>query len=434
MSEIFRNRNAELIVIGTLMTDARAHNFLTDLSPQDFTDPELRAVFKVITDLTSQNKPVSLPILDDVTKSTLTDTLLDASNHATSPVLIPHHVESIREASVRRQVSEIASTLYKDMGDRSIDLPACLESVRSKLGGMSTSRHEWISAQDLATDTSAWLEELSQGLIKPVASGITDIDNLIGGFYPGELTVVGAKPGTGKTVFGMLVGLHSALKGLKVGILNLEMLSTQYGTRIVSNLGLVDAMKLRKGTFDEEDRANIAGAIKTLSSLPAAFMFNTRHIEDLVGAVKNTDLDLLVVDYLQLVRTKQAFESERLRMAHISWALKELAVDKRIPIIAMSQLRRPDASASDKMPSMRDLRESGNLEADADGIILLHEPVNDKDPYVYKDDKPNIDTWRKQGLRYICLKVEKQRQGAVGTIPVLFDAKHMRYVGIERAK
>lgn len=434
MSDIFKNRNAELIVIGTLMTDPRALKVLTDLSPQDFTDPELRAVFKAITDLTTQNKPVSLPILDDVTKGSLTDTLLDASTQATSPVLMPHHVEAIREAAVRRQVSDMAVSLHRDMSDRAIDLPACLESVRSKLGGMSTSRHEWISAQELATDTSAWLESLSKGEVKPVASGIPDIDNLIGGFYPGELTVVGAKPGTGKTVFGMLVGLHSALKGLKVGILNLEMLSTQYGSRIVSNLGLVDAMKLRKGTFDEDDKANIAGAIKTLSSLPATFMFNTRHIEDLVGAVKNTDLDLLVVDYLQLVRTKQAFESERLRMAHISWALKELAVDMRIPIIAMSQLRRPDAGSTDKMPSMRDLRESGNLEADADGIILLHEPVSDKDPYVYKDDRPHIEAWKKQGYRYICLKVEKQRQGAVGTIPVLFDARHMRYVGIERTK
>lgn len=432
MSDIFKNRTAELIVIGTLMTDTRAQLSLSELSPMDFTDLKLRAVFRAITDLVSQNKPVSMPILDDVTKGALTEILLDASMQATSPVLMPHHVESIREASIRRQVSEMAEALNKDMNDRSIDLTACLERVRSKLGNVSTSRNEWISAQELAIDTTAWLEKLSKGEVRPVASGISDIDNLIGGFYPGELTVVGAKPGTGKTVFGMLVGLHSALKGLKVGILNLEMLSTQYGTRIVSNLGRVDAMKLRKGTFDEDDKVNIARAIKMLSALPATFMFNTRHIEDLVGAVKNTDLDLLVVDYLQLVRTKQVFESERLRMAHISWALKELAVDKRIPIIAMSQLRRPDVGATDKMPSMRDLRESGNLEADADGIILLHEPVSDKDPYIYKDDKPHIDTWRKQGLRYICLKVEKQRQGAVGTIPILFNPQHMMYLGINR--
>lgn len=434
MSDIFKNRNAEIIVIGTLMTDPRALKALTDLSPQDFTDPELRAVFKAITDLTAQNKPVSLPILDDVTKGSLTDTLLDASTQATSPVLMPHHVEAIREASVRRQVSDMAVSLYKDMSDRSIDLPACLESVRSKLGGMSATRHEWQSATDLAASTLQWLERLHSGQEKPVQSGVADMDRLIGGFYPGELTVVGAKPGTGKTVFGMVVGLHAARDGRKVGILNLEMLDSQYGTRMVSNIGRVDAMKLRRGDFTGDDWRTIVDACAEIAMLPATFMFNTRYIEDLISAVKAADIDLLVVDYIQLVRTKQAFESERLRMAHISWALKELAVDRQIPVIAMSQLRRPDASASDKMPSMRDLRESGNLEADADGIILLHEPVSDKDPYVYKDDRPHIEAWKKQGYRYICMKVEKQRQGAVGTIPVLFDARHMRYVGIERTK
>ena len=427
------DRKAELALIGCLIQDPRSHKVMTGITAQDFSDPALRDAYVTIERMVAQKRPFDMVILDQETGGGITTTLLDAIASAPTSVLAGQYAASIKEQSVRRRVSALASALYREMGDRSVDVQASLASVRQALDDLGVGiRSEWQSATDLAASTLQWLERLHSGQEKPVQSGVADMDRLIGGFYPGELTVVGAKPGTGKTVFGMVVGLNAARDGRKVGILNLEMLSSQYGTRMVSNIGRVDAMKLRRGDFTGDDWRTIGDACAEIAMLPATFMFATRYIEDLISAVKAADIDLLVVDYIQLVRTKQVLESERLRMAHISWALKELAVDRQIPVIAMSQLRRPDASASDKMPSMRDLRESGNLEADADGIILLHEPASGGDPYVYPADKQNWDAWRKQGLRYICMKVEKQRQGAVGTVPVLFDARHMRYLGIER--
>ncbi|NLA53628.1 MAG: AAA family ATPase, partial [Clostridiales bacterium] len=293
-------------------------------------------------------------------------------------------------------------------------------------------RHAWTSATELATATLEWLEDLKQDKIRPITSGTAVLDKLIGGFYPGELSIVAAKPGVGKTVFGMTLAIHAAQMGRRVGVMNLEMLDTQYGSRMVSNLGGIDAMKLRLGDIKDDEWPLIVQTVNKLSQLPAAYLFSTRYIEDLARAVREKgDIELLVVDYLQLVRTRQKLESERLRMAHISWALKELAVDLRIPVIAMSQLRRPEAGAADRMPTMRDLRESGNLEADADGIILLHEPASKDEKHVFQSHQARFLGWKQKGLRYICMNVEKQRQGASGAVSVLFEAKKMRYLDIE---
>lgn len=427
MDHILSNPEAEMSVIGAMMQGAAC-----DLTADDFTDKDLRAVFKAIQRQRADKAPTDMVTLNSATSGAYTQTLIQALR-AAAPSLAQHHASLVRECSVRRRASDIARALYNDMNQRLSDPDSTIESTRKKLLDlMGGQRQEWTSAEDLAKATYTWLEQLSKGEIKPVGTGINDLDALIGGFYPGELTIIGAKPGTGKTVFGMVMALEAARKGRKVGVMNLEMLDAQYGSRIFSNLGQVNAMSLRKGAISQEEWQQIAQAAGELTKLPAAFLFNSRYLEDLIAAVRTKELDLLVVDYMQLVQTRQKFESERLRMGHISWALKELAIEMRIPVVAMSQLRRPDVGAADKMPSMRDLRESGNLEADADGIILLHQPESVKDNYVYPPDRENFEIWKKKGLRYIAMKVEKQRQGSVGVVSVLFEGARMRYLEIER--
>lgn len=422
-------RDAELAVIGCCMEGASC-----ELTSGDFGSKDLQKVYEAIETMTLERKKIDLITLDAQTGSVMTDTLAEALQVGFMPSMIKAYSAIVRENTIRRRVYDIARSMSDDSIDTTTDITASIESAKKQLADIGMGqRSGWMTSSDLATSTMTWLENLSKGAVKPIGSGISGIDRLIGGFYPGELTIIGAKPGVGKTVFGMVLAINAAQSGKKVGVMNLEMLDTQYGTRMVSSLGGVDAMKLRMGKLEKDDWQDITQAILKLSQLNCAYMFTSRFIEDLASAVREKgDIDLLVVDYLQLVRTRQKLESERLRMAHISWALKELAVDLRIPVIAMSQLRRPESGGENKMPSMRDLRESGNLEADADGIILLHEPVSADDPYVYKDDKGGFDHWKKAGLRYICMKVEKQRQGAVGTVPVLFEANKMRYLGIER--
>lgn len=431
-TDILTDRNAELAVLGAVMNGETP----PDLLPDDFSNPDIRTCYEAVLTRLADHAPVSVILLDQDTNNVLTDTLLAANGLGYLRAYLKHHADIIRESSIRRRAASLAAQFYRDVTNKASDLTAVMDAFRRALADMETAgRQEWESSRQLADATLTWLERLSRGEITSVQTGITDLDNLIGGLYPGEMNVVGARPGVGKTVFGMVAALNASKAGRRVGVVNLEMLDSQYGTRIVSNLGRVDAMKLRRGVLDNADWGSVVAAVIELSKLPAAFLFTTRHIEDIVAAARNhKGLDLLVVDYLQLVRTKQPFESERLRMAYISWALKELAVDLKIPVVVMSQLRRAEPGADNKMPSIHDLRECGNIEADADNIVLLHEPTTSGDPYVYKDDKASLEGWKEQGLRYICMKVAKQRQGQIGTVPVLFDAAHMRYLGIERGQ
>ena len=424
----FSLREAELAVIGALIEDPRAFPHTMLLTAKDFTTPELRTAFEKLHEMHNEGRKTDmitlcseLPGMDDV--------FLDAMRRYTSTVLTPSHVEIIREASIRRKAGEMAMKLHKDMGDNSVDTQACLADFGKKLVELGAVKQtEWQNGGDVFQSTLKWIEEQSKGKIMPY-SGINNLDDLTGGFFPGEMTIIGAKPGTGKTVMGMLIALNAARQGLRVGVLNLEMLDTQYGQRLISHISGVDGMKMRKGKVDDADWPLIVQAASELSRLPLAFQFTTRYIEDLVAEVQNQKLDLLIVDYIQLMRTRQKIESERLIIGHISWQLKKLAVDKRIPVIALAQLRRAANGMEGRMPSMSDLRESGNLEADADGIILMHQPLSSDDPYVHKDHKNGFNAWKEQGMRYICLKVEKQRNGRTGIAPVLFDPPKMRYVG-----
>lgn len=425
------NYEAELALVGAMLQDRRAIAKAKRLTAGDIEHPKIRQAFETIMRIDAENKRADLVTVGDQMPDDA-QLLIQATQACPAAVMAGEYVDIVRDYSIRRQAQKAAESLYKDMGDLSVDTAAAIAGVRQKLQDMGTARmHEWATSGDIASATLDWLAMPKDARI--VASGIKSLDDLIGGLYPGEMTVIGARPGTGKTVIGMLIALSAAKRGQRPGVCNLEMLDTQYGQRLISHIGGVDGMKLRKRDLDDNDHKIIAQAANELSKLNMKYQFTARYVEDLVSAVNDADIDLLIVDYLQLVRTRQRIDTERLVIGHISWQLKQLAVEKRIPVVVLSQLRRAE-QGSPKMPTMHDLRESGNIEADADGIILLHEPSGANDQYVHPKDKQAFDGWKEQGYRYIAAKVEKQRNGALGTVAVLFDAPRMRYLGIERDK
>lgn len=440
MSIEIANKDAERSVIGALVTDARAHDQIKRLTMDDFTTPEYRRAFAEIRALQLEKKPIDIVTIGErLAKDRDTvSAVVDATTYGFLSVNASAYVDLVLDASVRRKVTRISERLYRDMGDRDMDALEAIASARAKLADIGVSGpDDWVSSAEIATRTLADIESRFLGKQKPVLSGISDLDYLTGGFFPGELTIVGAKPGVGKSVFGMMVALNAATKGGKSAVCSLEMMDTQYGQRLLSNISGVNGMKLRKATsLTEADWSLLVKGVVELSKVPSAFMFATRYVEDLALAVRkrvdDDGLSILVVDYLQLMRTRQKTESERLSIAAISWALKTLAIECRIPVVALAQLRRPGQGEANKMPTMRDLRESGNLEADADNIILLHEPSSQDDAYVHSLDKPYFDQMRQSGDRYIAMKVEKQRQGSTGALSLLFRPSLMQYTQIDR--
>lgn len=434
------NLEAERSVIGALVSDPRVQDQAGRLSVEDFSDAHYRRAFREIQSLQAERIPVDLVTLGD-RLSNATETIVavvDAMRLTPITFNCSSYVDLVLDASVRRNVSHISEQLYRDMCNRDLDALESIATARAKLADVGVSGpDEWMSTTEIALKTITDIENRMQGKMKPVQSGLSDLDYLTGGFFPGELTIVGAKPGVGKSVFGMMVALNAAQAGANSAVCSLEMMDTQYGQRMLSSMSGVNGMKIRKAAgLNEDDWKLLIAAATRLSKIPSAFTFSTKYVEDLALAVRKKvdagELSILVVDYLQLMRTRQKTESERLSIAAISWALKTLATECRIPVIALAQLRRPGQGEANKMPTMRDLRESGNLEADADNIILLHEPESKDDPYVHRDDKQGFDDMRKRGDRYIALKVEKQRQGSTGVLSVIFKPQDMRYVQIKR--
>lgn len=429
MEGFMTSEAAEMAVLGSVVRDARARKVLNELTSADFEDAERGKAFAGLQKMAQEKKPIDLVTADafglDVSL------LINACKYADSPLFVKNYAEIVREHSNRRRFSWLLRDYYEKMSDRLADATALANELKAKLGEIGTAmRNEWYSAQDVAMSTYAQLEKNAKGG-NGIRSGIVDLDRLLGGFFPGELTIIGAQPGAGKSVIGMLIALNAAKAGKKSGLLSLEMADTQYGQRLFSHMSGVDGMKMRKGELLDEDWPKIHEAMQELANLDTAFTFAIRYVEDFVAAVADKPLDIIVVDYIQLLRTRQRIDTERLIIGHISWQLKALAVDRRVPVIALAQLRRPEQGAN-KMPTMRDLRESSNLESDADGILLLYQPETERDGAVFSEHRDAFKRWREQGLIYTVLKVEKQRNGAVGQIPLLFNPSRMRYEGIAK--
>jgi len=170
-----------------------------------------------------------------------------------------------------------------------------------------------------------------------------------------------------------------------------------------------------------------------MDGLPFQFLFDSNYCEDIIKTARKLarkgELELLIVDYLQFMDCHRKFKEERFRVGFMVRSFKKLAKRANIPVLLLSQLTR---EGEGQMPTMKMLRESGDIEQDADGIIFLHKPESPNDKSVDPRDKDLIEAMAQRGMRYIIIGVAKQRNGAIGQVPVIFDGAYMRYAEIAR--
>ena len=213
-----------------------------------------------------------------------------------------------------------------------------------------------------------------------------------------------------------------------------EMVDIGFGQRLLSHAAWVDGMALRKGELDDEAWGKLAAAMGDLGELQIDFMFDSTYVEDVVQSVlrkaRHGEMDMLIVDYLQLMETRKKFDSDHLRVGYISRQLKKLATQANIPVIALAQVSRETDGG---MPSLRHLKDSGSIEQDCDGVLFLHRPSDANDPYIDDRDRPYFHGYAERGVVYICIGIAKQRQGAIGRTSVIFDPSLMRYIEIDRS-
>lgn len=446
-SAAMHNRDAELCVIGGIerRLEGGKRNAIYAIGEDDFFFPNHRMIYCAMRSLCDSKKPVDLVTVDEeITRlypnagSDVTSDLIEALAQMTEYVNLNQYIDIVREAATRRKLLSIADEIAQTVTDKSMDVSAITDAARASLRSMVKSSNSWVSISDVMVATYEYLEKRAKGEIVGIKSGVADVDRATGGFFPGEMAVIGARPSVGKSAFALQIAIDAASKGHKICFISCEMVAEQFGQRLISNSTRIDGMKLRNAEIKDEDWYDIVEALGYLDGLPISFMFGSKAIEDLRGDVQNKidlgECDMLVVDYLQLLRSKRRFDMEHERVAHVSRTLKEISTEFKIPVVALAQVKRQNNNGRARCPTMDELRSSGDIEQDADTIIFLHRPDDEYDPTIDDRDKGYFNALQENGKQYIVFSVAKQRQGQIGVIGAAFDPAHMRYLSMERVR
>lgn len=248
-------------------------------------------------------------------------------------------------------------------------------------------------------------------------TGLLELDKILLGLHKQELTVIGARPAVGKTTMALQIAEHIARKGTWVGFVSLEMSETQLIQKMLARISKVNSYRLRAGTLENKDFERIASVCGDLQGLPFHMISKIRTIQGIevkARQLKNrNELGLLIVDYLQLIKSTNRFGSREQEVADISRTLKLLSLELEIPIVGLCQLNR---NATRNEPSLADLRESGAIEQDADNVIFLYQEEGQEEV-----ENPNV-----------IAKVAKQRAGDVGKVKLRFNKMNSEFVSLIR--
>jgi replicative DNA helicase len=281
-----------------------------------------------------------------------------------------------------------------------------------------------VPLRDLVQSSFTTIERLQQhkGAVTGIPSGFADLDQLTAGFQRGDLVIVAARPSMGKTSFALNVAQHvGTATDMTVGFFSLEMSKEQLFMRLLTAEARIDGHRFRTGHLSEKDYGRLSHALGTLAEA-RVFIDDSASIGVLEMRAKarrlmsTHRLDLLIIDYLQLMQGRGRFENRQQEVSAISRSLKGLAKELNIPVIALSQLSRAPESRGDHKPQLSDLRESGALEQDADVVLFIYRPE------VYDRDRTRPED---EGVAEII--IGKQRNGPIDTVKLSFLSPYTRF-------
>ena len=386
------NLEAEQSVLGAaFMSKSALQKVCEDLSSESFYLDAHSKIYDVIKELYNTNVAVDITTVTDRLKSKKllkqigdVDYLLEIVNSVPTASNVDYYINIVNEKAILRNLISTATSIVSEayMGDATIN--ETLDDAERKILGVVKNRKsgEFKPIQEALTNAQLNLEKLSEsgGEITGIPSGFYDLDKVTTGFHENELIILAARPGMGKTAIVLNIVVNVALATKKnVAVFNLEMNAEQLAMRMISSAGQIDGYKIRTGKLEHSDWKRVNEAISQLAE-------TNIKIDDTPGitigeirakcrrlAATEKGLSLIVIDYLQLVSTTSKYAGNRQQeVAEISRALKTLALELKVPIIACAQLSRAVEGREDKRPLMSDLRESGSIEQDADIVAFLY--------------------------------------------------------------
>ncbi|MCP3169678.1 replicative DNA helicase [Myxococcus qinghaiensis] len=344
----------------------------------------------------------------------------------------------VKDQALRRRLAHVGREIQDLASQETGELEVLLDEAERKVFLLAEKKREGDlrPVSELMEQTLDLLDKMKAAAtgITGLSTGYIDLDNQLTGLHAGELIILAARPGIGKTSFAMNIAVHAALKENKaVGIFSLEMPADQLLMRLLASTARVDMKKLRGGRLsphDEEKFQEMAGALYNAPIYiddsgglsPFDLRAKARRVKQ-----KDPRLSLLVIDYLQLMHQKGKVESRQLEVAEISRALKQLAKELEVPIIALSQLNRKVEERKGGKPMLSDLRESGSIEQDADVVMFIHREETEEGP----DGNPQAPT---STVIPVELIVAKQRNGPIGSVDLVFLSEYTRFESRSRGE
>ncbi|HRN77847.1 MAG TPA: replicative DNA helicase [Candidatus Dependentiae bacterium] len=418
------NVEAEKSVLGALLLNDDVLSKVTEIvRPQDFYHPGHQTIFKAMLDLSQAQKRIDLVTLQDTlaTNNSLDAVggevyLLSLQEDVTSVGFVAQHATIIREKSVLRElINSAADIIANCYSQENGSIESVLDLAEKTIFEISDKRTNQSFVQ-----IDIWLKKTFQHLsdiksnskgITGIASGFGQLDAMTSGFQNGDLIVLAARPSMGKTALALCLGAHAARQGAAVGIFSLEMAAEQLTLRVLSSESGIAHHNIRNATITSQEWVELTNVAAQLAEskifIDDTAMLDIMSLRAKARKLKATgSLDILIIDYLQLIHVNKRHENRHQEVSEISRSLKALAKELEIPIIALSQLSRAVDSRMDKRPMLSDLRESGAIEQDADVIMFL-----------YRDIVYNPETEHPALAELI---VGKQRNGPTGTVHLNF--------------
>lgn len=411
---------AERSVLGALMQD---YNALTQamelLADDDFYQPQHAAIFKAIRNLYLQSRAVDLVTMDDelTRNGTLqgiggTTYLIDLIQSVPTTVNIKHYINIMLEKSTLRKLIAAANSININCYSQDMSLEEILRHAEKSVFDIVMKRsggEQLEPVGEIVKRTFAQMEEIAKnkGQIMGVPTGFSKLDRLLTGLHGGELILVGARPSMGKTSFAINIATNAALKGKSVAVFSLEMPREQIAMRILCSDARVSMQRARSGTLKSDDWMKLAKTLAPMATMPI-------YIDDTSSLAPSQlrsrcrrlmmekGLDLIVVDYMQLMSSDGKTENRQNEVSEISRRLKGIALELKLPLVACAQLSRANTQRASKRPMLSDLRDSGSIEQDADVVMFLH-----RESYY---DETSEDTNTAEVI------VSKQRNGPLDTI------------------
>ncbi|WP_082232072.1 replicative DNA helicase [Halobacillus massiliensis] len=420
---MIHNQEAEQAVLGTILLEGEVMKDVT-LSPEHFYIPNHQMIYVAMQSIYKRQEPINLVTVTTELKEKINvvggvSYLSQLVESIPTVVTLKPHQRLVYDAFRNRKTREVAVDYVNNPSGVALeDLMIKLEEYR-ELGVSKKNPSTYEALMEIARE----IAHPPEGNMTGFSTGYHDLDQMTGGTQRGDLIVLAARPSMGKTAFALNIAANHCKAGNSVHLFSLEMGMKSLLQRLISSEGKINAQKWRTMTFSERDYTRTMDVIGGMAQWPIHVHESERTVSDIRAVVrdtvKNEESDsrpLIIIDYLQLMSATGRAENRNIEVGMITRDLKMLARELNVPIMVLSQLSRAVEQRKDKRPVLSDLRESGNIEQDADVIAFLH-----------RDDYYN---WDSDAGGEVELLLSKQRNGPIGTVRLEFMKEYGRFEGV----